>query len=271
MTIHALTLTRPKMPQVDRRTHHKFKWLIAWLIWACGPDTLAAPYELRVYSDDIPRQGESELEWIVGVAHPRNSTDGPHGLVTQALVEYGFGLGKGWSIGLELPMSHTNEHTQANGVKAELQYVSDHNRQQGFYWGLRGDIGYTSSPYEAQGGNTTDINPIIGYRWPKWHLVVNPSVEIPLSNPHKRTEFQPSFKIARSMTGNRQLGVEYFSSWGRVSSLSPPQQRDETLYLVWDEKFTSSRLSFGIGQPLRPTMGSADKWVLKLGASMDMD
>ena len=259
------------MPQAHRRPHHPCQWLIAWLLWVCGPDALAAPYELRVYSDDIPRQGESELEWIVGVARPRNGTDGPNGLVTQALVEYGFGLGKGWSIGLELPLSHTGEHTKASGIKAEAQYVAEHNSQAGLYWGFRSDIGYTATPYESQGGNNMDINPIIGYRWPNWHLVVNPSVEIPLSGPQKQTQFQPSFKVARSMSGNRQLGLEYFSSWGAASSLSSPQQRDETLYLVWDEKFTSSRWNFGVGQPLRPVLGSVDKWVLKIGASMDMD
>jgi len=231
----------------------------------------AAPYELRVYSDDMPQKEDAEIELILSIAKPKLTDEGPRGSVFQTLVEYGYGLGNGWSIGLELPMSHVNGHNQLNGLKVEAQYVAKHDAQQGLYWGIRSDVGYTSSPYDAQGSHSVDINPIVGYRWSTWHLVVNPSLEIPMSGPNKQTQFQPSAKLARSIRGTTQLGLEYFSGWGALSALRPQRERDETLYWVWDEKLANSRWNIGLGKPLNPSGGSVDKWVMKVGVNLDLD
>jgi len=238
---------------------------------ACASTGLAAPYELRVYSDDIPQKEESEIELIMSAAKPTRMDEGSRGQVFQTLVEYGYGLGNGWSVGLELPISFADGRHKLNGLKVEAQYVAEHNAHQGLYWGVRGDVGYASSPYETQGSNSIDLNPILGYRWSTWHIVMNPSIEIPLSGPHAKPQFQPSAKIARQIAGTRQLGLEYFSGWGNLSSVRPPHQRDETLYLVWDEKLATSRWNFGLGQPLHPSGGSVDKWVVKVGVSLDLD
>jgi hypothetical protein len=232
---------------------------------------LTAPYELRVYSDDIPKQDESEIELVMSVAKPKLASEQLRGQVFQTLVEYGRGLGNGWSIGLELPMSHAEGRTKLNGLKVETQYVAEHNAHQGIYWGVRGDVGYASSPYESQGGNSVDINPILGYRWSTWHVIMNPSLEIPMSGPSKKTQFQPSAKVAKQINSTRQLGLEYFSGWGALSAIRPQRERDETLYVVWDEKWTSSRWNFGLGKPLNPSGGSVDKWVVKVGMNLDLD
>ncbi len=253
--------------------HHRLHLDVLTLsvMLVCASAALAAPYELRVYADDIPTAGDTELELITSVAQPKLSHDGPKGRVLQSLVEYGYGLGHGWSLGAELPMSHVDGRTQLNGLKVEAQYVAAHNPNQGLYWGVRGDVGYTSSPYEPQGSYSLDINPILGYRWSTWHLVVNPSVEIPMSGPHKQTQFQPSAKIARWVSGTTQLGLEYFSGWGALSALRSPHERDETLYWVWDEKRADSRWNIGLGKSLNPSGGSVDKWVLKVGVNLDLD
>jgi hypothetical protein len=231
----------------------------------------AASYELRIYSDDIPKQGESEIELIMSVAKPKMNSEGLNGRVAQTLIEYGYGLGNGWAIGLELPTSHVQGQHKVEGLKLEAQFVTEHSKDQGAYWGVRTDVGYTSTPYEPQGSNSMGINPIWGFRSAAWHFVVNPSIEIPLSGPSRQTLFQPSAKLARAFNSRRQLGIEYFSSWGAASSVLPQRQRDETLYLVWDEKLTTSRWNMGLGKPMNPSGGSVDKWVLKIGVNLDLD
>lgn len=231
----------------------------------------AAPYELRVYSDDIPNKGEAEMELVMSIAKPKLTDEGPHGQVLQTLMEYGYGLGNGWSIGLEVPMSRVDGHHKFNGLKVEAQYVAEHDAHHGVYWGVRSDVGYSSSAYESQGSNSLDINPILGYRWAAWHIVVNPSIEVPMSGSNKQTQFQPSAKLARSISDTTQLGLEYFSGWGAMSSIRPQRERDETIYCVWDEKFASSRWNLGLGKPLNPSGGSVDKWVLKIGVNLDLD
>lgn len=238
---------------------------------ACPCGVVAAPYELRVYSDDMPQRGESELELITSVAKPKPTREGPHGQVFQTLVEYGYGLGHGWSVGLELPMSQVDGHHTLNGLKIEAQYVAQHPTHAGMYWGVRSDVGYTSSPYETQGNRSLDINPILGYRWATWHMVVNPSVEIPLSGPNKHTQFQPSAKLAHALNGTTQLGLEYFSGWGALTAIRPQRARDETLYVVWDEQLANSRWNLGLGKPLNPTGGSIDQWVVKVGVTLELD
>jgi hypothetical protein len=238
---------------------------------ACATCALAAPYELRVYSDDIPKKNESEIEMIISLAKPKLATEGPRDPVFQTLMEYGYGLSPEWSIGLELPMSNVNGHKKLNGMKVEAQYVAQHNEYQGIYWGVRSDVGYTLSPYETHGSNSLDINPIVGYRWSSWHFVVNPSIEIPMSGVSKKTQFQPSVKLAKLMSANTQFGLEYFSSWGPLSAILPQRERDETLYLVWDEKLAKSRWNFGLGKPLNPSGGSVDKWVVKVGVNLDLE
>jgi hypothetical protein len=237
----------------------------------CTSEAFAAPYELRVYSDDIPDKGDAEIELIMSVAKPKYLTDGPRGQVFQTLVEYGYGLGNGWSVGVELPMSHVDGQRKLNGLKLEAQFVAKHNAAQGSYWGVRSDVGYSSSPYEEQGSNSLDINPIFGYRWSTWHFVMNPSIEIPLSGPNTKTQFLPSVKIANSVNGTSQWGLEYFSNWGALHAAYPQRQRDETLYVVWDKKLTQSRLNFGLGQPLNPNGGSVDRWVVKFGLAIEAD
>lgn len=255
------------------KVHHHTLGLVLGLIGGglCPTVGLAASYELRIYADDNPRKDEAEVELVMSVSKPKPTVDGPSGRVVQTLIEYGYGLGNGWAIGLELPTSHTQGHNKTEGLKAEVQYVANHNQTQGWYWGVRGDFGYTSTPYETQGSNSIGINPILGYRWSTWHLVVNPSIEIPMSGHSTQTQFQPSAKIAKRVTGTGQLGLEYFSSWGAISSTQPQNQRDETLYLAWDEKLTSSRLNVGLGKPLNPNGGSVDRWVVKVGINFDLD
>jgi hypothetical protein len=247
-------------------------WILglALSMTACVP-AWAAPYELRIYSDDIPGQGDSEVELIMGVAQPKLGPDSPHGRVVQTLFEYGYGLGNGWSVGLELPVSRVQGRDKMEGLKAELQYVAEHNKHEGWYWGVRGDIGYNSSPYELQGSNTMEINPILGFRGSTWHLIVNPSIERPLSGRESKTQFQPAAKISRRVTDTRHFGFEYFSKWGALSAVLPQRQRDESLYLVWDEQLSTSRLNLGLGKPLNPNGGSADRWVVKVGLNIDVD
>ena len=101
--------------------------------------------------------------------------------------------------------------------------------------------------------------------------MVNPSIEKPISGANTKTQFQPSAKLAHTLSPTTELGLEYFSGWGALSAIRPQRERDETLYVVWDEKMASSRWNLGLGKPLNPSGGSVDKWVMKVGVNFDID
>jgi hypothetical protein len=230
----------------------------------------ASPYELTVYSDDIPEKGEAEGELILSLARPRPDDDVPNGKIVQGLFEYSLGIAPGLAIGLELPLVHAQGATKFEGLAVELQFVAPH-ADTGFYWGLRSDIGYERSVYEARGGNGVEINPIIGYRWSSAQLVLNPSVEIPLSGESKRALFEPAAKLQFSVDKTDAIGVEYYGNMGPVRSLLPHRRRDEMVYLVWDRKFGKQQISLGVGQPLSSSQSTADKWVAKAALSFELD
>ena len=250
---------------------HALQPLLAALAATVATVAFGASYELRVYADDIPKKDDAEIELIASIAKPKSSATGPNGHVTQLLVEYGYGLGNGWTIGLELPMSQVQGQRKLEGLKTEVQYVAPHAPDVGFYWGVRADVGYTSTPYDSQGGNSIGINPILGFRWFTWHVTVNPSLEIPLSGESTQAQFQPAAKISKMINPRRQLGFEYFSNWGAISAPLARHLRDEALYAVWDEKLQSHRLQLGLGRPLHPAGGSVDKWIVKVGMNVDID
>jgi hypothetical protein len=270
-----LFVFQPKLPLMRLKIHRYTLGLALGLVgsFACPTTSFAAAYELRIYSDDTPKNEDVEIELLMSVAKPKPkpSDYGPKERIVQTLIEYGYGLGHGWAVGLELPTSHVEGQHKLEGLKAEVQYVAEHNATHGGYWGVRGDIGYTSTPYDTQGGNSVGINPILGYRWLTWHAVVNPSFEIPLSGPNSKTQFQPSAKVSNAVTGTGRMGLEYFSNWGPMSSVLSRRQRDETLYVVWDEQLATSRLNLGLGKPLNPSGGSVDRWVVKVGVNFDLE
>ncbi len=232
----------------------------------------AAPYELTVYSDDISAPGETEFESVFSIARPASRT-GLDGHVEQALGEINYGIAKGFEIGLELPASYSEHRLREDGLAIEIEYLAPHDKVDGWFVGIRGDLGRVRSAYDDDAAAATDLDldPIIGYRGRGYRMVFNPSLETSLSVGNTTARFQPSAKLAIQIAAHDELGTEYFGDWGPVRELLPNSRRDEAVYLVWDKKTSSGRLNIGLGRGLHPSNGSADKWVAKIGFQFDAD
>ena len=235
-----------------------------------GRVALAAPYELTVYTDDLVSSGEAEAELLVSVAHPRPSDTLDANRVWQTLVEVNYGLGKGWSAGVELPAAVAAQDRRLGGLSLELQYVAPHDTADGWYWGVRGGAGRQWSVYDSGATNGVELNPVLGNRRNNIHLVMNPSAELPVRGEDSRVKFQPSFRLAVRVKERQDLGLEYFADWGPIASPLPPSRRDEALYLVWDKALSFGHLSVGWGRGLRSS-GSQDQWVGKAGLQFEVD
>jgi hypothetical protein len=231
----------------------------------------AARYELTVYSDDVSEKDEFEVETLFSLARPRTTPEGPSGRVGQMLTEVNYGLGHGFEIGLEIPGAYTNQQRKLQGLAVEAQYVAPHDKDQGWYWGVRADMGRVRSVYDDDSAAAIEVNPILGVRTGRWHFSFNPSVEKPLSGPNRRLSFLPSARIGYALSGADELGVEYFGEWGPLHQLLPSANRDESIYLVWEGKRSFGRINLGLGQGVRPVAGSQDKWVVKGGVRFEFD
>lgn len=232
--------------------------------------THAAAYELTVYSDEISAPEETEVEVMYSLAKPRSKSVST-GRVSQLLGEMNYGIAKGWEVGIEIPALIASSTRKVEGFALEVQYVAPHDKAGGWYWGGRSDIGRIVSLYEDDPALSLELNPILGYRSTNYRFVFNPSIEKALNGKETTVRFHPSAKFSQRMTATDELGFEYFADWGAVHQLSPPNKRDETLYFVWDKRTFFGRLNVGLGQPLRPTSGSADKWVAKVSLQFETD
>ena len=244
--------------------------LACYLTFFINLNAQAAPYELTVYSDDISALGETEIETRFSLAKPRSSSMST-GLVTQVLTEINYGIAKGWEVGIEIPAVYSNSMRKLAGIAFEVQYVAPHDKIRGWYWGVRSDLGRIVSLYEDDTALSLEFNPILGFRSNNYHFVFNASMEKALSGKETATRFHPSAKLSRRATATDELGVEYYGNWGAVSQLLAPEKRDETLYFVWDKRTSFGRLNMGLGQALRPLLGSADKWVAKVSIQFETD
>lgn len=233
-------------------------------------DAQAAAYDLTVYSDEMSAPGETEIEARFSLAKPRSASVST-GLVTQALTEINYGIAKGWEIGIQIPAVYSNSERKLAGFAFELQYVAPHDKSSGWYWGFRSEIGRTLSLYEDDTALSIELNPIVGFRGNNYHFVLNTSVDKALSGKETSTRFHPSAKLSTHVTAADELGVEYYGYWGPVNQFHAPERRDETLYFVWDKRTFFGRLNLGLGQALRPMLGSADKWVAKVGIQFETD
>jgi len=228
-------------------------------------------YELLVYSDDLPGKGESEFEELLSVAKPRDISAFPGPTVWQSHTEVNYGLGKGWEIGVEGHATASGTSRKFGGLAVEVEYVDEHDEARGFYWGIRADIGRQASYYEDDWGSAIDVNPILGYRNSGFHLVLNPSLEVPLGGAKSSLSLQPSAKAAWQIPDRSEVGFEYFGDWGSLRQQFSSPQRNQTLYLVWDGQGTWGHFNVGMGKSIRTSAGTPDNWVLKLGVQVELD
>jgi hypothetical protein len=233
--------------------------------------TQAAPYELTVYSDDLPSRGEAELEILSSLAKINTDEFGIRGNVIQNLIEYNYGLSNELSVGIELPNSIYQHQSKLQGFKAEIQFVPIHDKKSGWYYGIRADYGYESSVYENNGAHGFDINPIIGFRSNAWHFVFNPSIEKQLDSENKKTIFIPAAKMLFGLSGENKIGLEFYGVMGALGSFSPRSQREENLYAVIEKNFSEVKINFGVGKPLHLYEATADAWIAKMALSFEID
>jgi hypothetical protein len=263
---------RKKMMQLARM--HLFSCvriaLAGCLTSLINPNAQAAPYALMVYSDEMSAAGETEIETRLSFAKPRSSAVST-GLVTQTLTEISYGIAPGWAVGIEIPAVYSNSAKKLAGIAFEVQYVAPHDKSKGWYWGIRSEVGRVMSLYEDDTALSLELNPVIGFRGNHYQFVFNPSFDKPLSGKETSTQFHPSAKFSRRITATDDLGFEYYGYWGPASKLLAPDKRDEALYLVWDKRTFFGRLNMGLGQGVRLSYGSVDKWVTKVGIQFEID
>jgi hypothetical protein len=223
--------------------------LCATLAAAAGA-ALAAPNEIKVFTDELAAYREHTLE-----THVNKARTGP----LRVMPEYSYGLWHNWEFSLQLPFAFTSGSANGEGYRAELQYVAPHDEEHGFYWGINVEIARDYRVEEAHFWNL-ELIPILGLRVQRWHFVANPGLERALSGPQRSASAVPAAKVAYRAFGKNSFGLEYYLEAGPWSHRLPRDEQSRMLYLAWDGKLGKSDVNVGVGRGSTP---ASDRWVLK--------
>lgn len=217
----------------------------------------AAPADMRVVTDEMLSPNEFGLELQFNAAKPTTSIG--QGYISQEIIEPAFGIAEHWEASLQLPVEQISGAWYGTGLNTELQYVAPHDDANGYYWGWRGEINFVHA-VNTENSWQSELRSILGYRVEGWHLVLNPSITVPLTGSNRRVTFEPSAKVVNIIGQDTDVGFEYFVESGPIAHTLPSQQRYELPMLVMDTRFGKSDFNIGVG---KGRTNETDQWVIK--------
>lgn len=233
--------------------------LLSWVLFWLPLLTVAAPNEIKVFTDELAAYGEHTLETHANKASRAGPNAENRATPFQVTPEYSYGIWRNWEFSLQLPVAAQQDRLRTNGYRGELQYVAPHDEDRGLYWGINVEVANLAPNGEQRVWNV-ELIPIIGLRVDRWHFAANPGISRPLSGSARKINFEPAAKVAYRAFGKNYFGVEYYLEAGPIQHWLPSNQRSQVLYLAWDGKIRKSDINVGLGRGLT---GASDRWVLK--------
>jgi hypothetical protein len=235
------------------------------LVAILAPPQLAlAVDEIQLYNAEIDEVGQFSIQQhlnytFLGLKQPAFPGGFPSNHALNGTPEFAYGITEWFELGLYIPWAVDGEgRVLSNAFKLRTLFVTPHADQKSFFYGLNFEYDYTT-PLFSQTLFAMEIRPIIGWRNPQWEFIVNPIVDLGFGK-FGDIDFLPAARLARKITDDLQLGVEYYTDLGRPGSFLPFEQQSHQVFAVVDFKIGVVDVDFGIGHGL--TDGS-DRWVAK--------
>jgi hypothetical protein len=236
----------------------------AFLAAALLPGPARAVDEIQLYNAEIADVGQFTVQQHLNYAFVgRKQPDFPGGFAPNHALngtpEFAWGITEWFELGLYIPWAVDGEgRFLSNAFKLRTLFVTPNADKKSFFYGLNFEYDYTTAPF-SQTLFAMEVRPIIGWRNPQWEFIVNPIVDLGFGR-YGDIDFVPAARLARKITGDLQLGVEYYTDLGRPGSFLPFEQQGHQVFAVADFKVGVIDVDFGIGYGL--TEGS-DRWVAK--------
>jgi hypothetical protein len=229
-----------------------------------APSPARAVDEIQVYNAEIADVGQFTVQQhlnytFLGQKDPAFPGAFPSNHALNGTPEFAWGITKWFELGLYIPWAVDGEgRFLSNAFKLRTLFVTPDADKKSFFYGINFEYDYTTRPF-SETLFAMEIRPIIGWRNPQWEFIVNPIFDIGFGQSGD-VSFAPAARLARKITDDLQLGVEYYSDVGRPGSFLPFEQQAHQVFAVTDFKVGVVDVDFGIGYGL--TSGS-DRWVAK--------
>ena len=250
-----------------------FPALAAYVL--CARDVLAVDaFEIQVYDGTANRPGVPGLELHVNRVFDGTKTSEPPELPlhhqTHLTLEPSLGVTPFLELGGYLQTAFRADGTfDYAGTKLRAKFVTPEGWRENVRLGVNLELSVIPERYEASRWGA-EIRPIAAWENELWLFAINPIVGVPLTS-DPTPEFEPAAMAKVKLLNVVALGVEYYSSFGRVSAPSPWHEELQYLYEAVDVlNLPHVEINAGVGEGLT---AASNAFVAKciLGYSWERD
>jgi hypothetical protein len=146
-----------------------------------------------------------------------------------------------------------------DGGKLRALIAVPHAAERSFFYGVNLELSYNARHW-ATTHYAAEVRPIIGWRFDKVDLILNPIVDIPFTG-IGALDFAPATRLAYNLSESWAVALEHYQNYGRIGQFATADQQDQTLFAVVDYSGKPADVEFGIGHGFT---GASDSLVLKL-------
>ena len=222
--------------------------LLAAVLW---PSAAQAVDEIQVYNAEIAKPGQWTLQQHFNYAiNGRKEADFEGGLIPHRALngtpELAYGVNDWYEIGLYAPFAVSGDRQfLSNGFKIRHLFVTPNAEKRDFFYGVNFEFSYTT-PKFSQTKYGIEMRPIVGFRRGDYELIVNPIVDFGIGAAGE-AEFSPAVRVARKLTEDVSIGLEYYVDLGAFRHFASPDNQAHNIYAVTDFKLGRFDINFGVG------------------------
>lgn len=229
--------------------------------------------EIQVYDASIAKPGIFNLTWHNNYTPAgRKMPDFAGGIVPDhawnGVTEWAYGVTDWFEAGLYAPLYTISSSGDLKfaGTKLRALFVVPDADRRDFFYGINFEFSYNSRSWDAK-HFTSEIRPIIGWRFGAFDVIVNPI----LDNSYEglsRLDFAPSTRIAYHVDDKFAVALEEYDDFGPLRRFFSASEQSHQLFLVADYATEPVEIETGVGFGLTK---ASDNLVLKLILSHDLN
>jgi hypothetical protein len=234
------------------RTHAS---ALALLCIFLSPAAFAQSDEIQVYDAEVSDPGKFNLTWhnnfvVSGLETPAF----PGGIVPNHSVtgvpEWAYGVTDWFEAGIYFPVYTIANGGEVlyNGVKLRTLFVVPHAHERSFFYGINIELSRNESNWDPK-RYTSEIRPIIGWRYKSFDFIVNPIVDTAFDGFDKLV-FAPATRLAYNASDRWAFALEHYADFGLLNDFSPHDEQEHKVFAVINYNGDPTSFEFGIGKGL---------------------
>jgi hypothetical protein len=251
------------------------RWHCALAALLCLVPSVASSQtdEIQVYDASIARPGIFNLTWHNNYTPSgRKTPEFAGGIVADhawnGVTEWAYGVTDWFEVGLYAPLYSISGsgNLKFAGAKLRALFVVPDAESRNFFYGVNFEFSYNSTSWDAK-RFTSEIRPIIGWRFGRFDIIVNPI----LDNSYEglsRLDFAPATRIAYHVDDKLAVALEEYDDFGPLRKFFSGDEQSHQVFLVADYDAELVSVETGIGFGLTE---ASDNLVLKLILSRDLN